>query len=212
MLNLLDRLEIWTRQQYGLKTIGQVVRQYEDELTNAVHDAFRSGDAIDMRRTHRALLRSLAPDVYREGMREGGLNPEGLDREDEAAVEEAIDQWVSDQLGFVNDFAAAAANVKREPETREAVLGRIDQWVSSLRNFGEAGRLFALGNVYLTFDGDDGEESCEDCQRLKGQRHRRNWWADRGLLERNGNPHYECGRWSNCHHSFSDDSGEVVVS
>jgi hypothetical protein len=112
----------------------------------------------------------------------------------------------------VNQFAKDAAAAKRDPDLRPAVLARIPLWVDSMRNFGEAGKLYALGNIMLTFDGDDGAESCDDCQRYKKQRHSRNWWADRGLLERNGNPNYECRRYSACHHSFFDDSGKMIVS
>ncbi len=196
--------------RYAVKTIGQIVKRYEDALQRIVYDTFKSGDAIDMRRAHKALLREVAPEVYTEGMREGGIKEP--DAEDQQVTDEATSDWLAGQLEFVNQFARDAAAAKRDPDLRPAVLARVPLWVDSMRNFGEAGKLYALGNIPLTFNGDDGEESCDDCQRYKGQRHRRNWWADRGLLERNGNLNYECQRWDNCHHSFYDDKGKVVVS
>ncbi len=195
-----------------VKTINQIVTGYANRLTGIVRDAMRTGDAVYMRRAHKALLKNVARDVYRDGLREGGIEPKDETPEDRATTEEVIDDWISGQLEFVNQFAKDSAAVKKDKTGRDAIMGRVDQWVLSLRNFGEAGKLAALGNIPLTFDGDDGEESCDDCQRYKGQRHRRNWWAERGLLARNGNENFECGRWENCHHEFRDDKGAVIVS
>lgn len=196
--------------RYEAKTIGQIVKQYDDQLTRLVYETFRTGDAVDMRRAHRAMLKDFGLKVYVEGMREGG-NTEP-DAEDMKTAADVLDDWYISQSEHVNQFAKDAAAAKRDPKLRPAVLDRVPLWIDSLRNFGEAGKLAELGNIMLTFDGDDGEESCDDCQRYKGQRHRRNWWAKRGLLERNGNDNYECGRWSNCHHDFRNDKGEVIVS
>ncbi len=206
----LDRAVEYLEAKYSLKTIGQIIKQYDDQLTRLVYDTFRSGDAVDMRRAHRAMLRDFGLKSYIEGMREGETDEP--DAEDMATANDALDEWVSGQFEFVNQFAKDTAAAKRDRTLREAVLARVPLWVDSMRNFGEAGKLYALGNIMLTFDGDDGAESCDDCQRYKGQRHKRNWWADRGLLERNGNPNYECGRWDNCHHDFRDDKGKVIVS
>lgn len=196
--------------RYALKTIGQIVREYEDRLTNLVYDTFRTGDAVDMRRAHRAMLRDLGLKSYIEGMHEGGITEP--DKDDIETAQESLDEWYMAQSEFVNQFAKDAAEAKREAGKRDAVLARVPLWVDSMRNFGEAGKTYALGNIMLTFDGDDGAESCDDCQRYKGQRHKRDWWARRGLLERNGNLNYECGRWDNCHHSFFDNDGKIVVS
>ena len=197
-------------QEREVKTIGQIVKRYDDQLQRLVRDTFRTGDAVDMRRAHRAMMKDMGRSVYVEGMREGGINEP--DDEDIATLDDALDEWTSGQFEHVNQFAKDAAAAKKDTTKREGVLARVELWVAALRNFGEAGKLYALGNIPLTFDGDDGEESCDDCQRYKGQRHRRNWWADRGLLERDGNPNYECGRWPACHHSFKDDSGKVIVT
>ena len=194
------------------KTINQIVTGYINRLTALVNAAIRSGDAVTMRQQHKALIKNVARDIYRDGYREGGLDPKDLEPDERDNYEEAIDDWIASQSEYVNQFAKDAAAAKKDKEARAGVLGRVDQWASSLRNFGEAGRLAALGNIPLTYDGEDGEESCEECQQYKGQRHRRNWWAQRDLLRRNGNENFTCGRWDNCHHYFKDDNGKLVVS
>lgn len=194
------------------KTINQIVTGYINRLTALVNAAIRSGDAVTMRQQHKALIKNVARDIYRDGYREGGLDPKDLEPDERDNYDEAIDDWIASQSEYVNQFAKDAAASKKDKEARAGVLGRIDQWASSLRNFGEAGRLAALGNIPLTYDGEDGDESCEECQQYKGQRHRRNWWAQRDLLRRNGNENFTCGRWDNCHHYFKDDNGKLVVS
>lgn len=200
--------------RYGIeaKTIKQIVAGYVNRLTSIVNAAIKSGDAVTMRRAHKALLKNAAFDVYRDGWREGGVDIADLEPDERDAFDEAVADFIASQSEFIDQFAKDAASAKKDKAARDVVLARVDQWASSLRNFGEAGRVAALGNIPLTFGGDDGEESCDDCQQYKGQRHRRNWWAERGLLERNGNPNYECGRWDACHHSFLDDNGKVIVS
>ena len=195
-----------------VKTIAQVVTGYANRLTTLVNQTMRTGDYIEQRRAHKALLKNVARDVYRDGLREGGIEPRDETPEDKAATEEAIDDWLASQFEYVNQFAKDAAEAKKDKTKRAAILSRVDDWLVALRNFGEAGRLAALGNIMLTFDGDDGSESCDECQHYKGQRHRRNWWAERDLLRRNGNDNFGCGRWEPCQHPFRDDSGKVIVS
>jgi len=65
--------------------------------------------------------------------------------------------------------------------------------------------------MYLTYNGEDGEESCRQCQKYKGQRHKKSWWESRGLLGRNGNENFDCGRWENCHHNYYNDAREQVL-
>jgi hypothetical protein len=49
------------------------------------------------------------------------------------------------------------------------------------------------------FTGEDGAESCSDCQRLKGQRHRMKDWTRKGLRPRVDTSAFECGGWM-CQH------------
>jgi len=195
------------------KTIAQVARDYEDALDRFVRDVLQHGGGeVDFRRSHKALIRSIAESAYIEGMREAGGSKDDLDGEDILAIE----TWKDNQVGYVDAFAAdiRAASLSDAPEgAAAAILARVPVWVASLRNLGDMGRLSALGNVNLTMDGPDGKESCVECQTYKGQRHTKKWWERRGLLSRNGNENFSCGRWEGyCQHSFRNDDGEVIVA
>lgn len=200
----------------GEKTIAQVTQRYSDTLERWVRDTLnRNMSEVDLRRAHKALLRSgIAEEAYKEGMREAG----SAQPDDDYGAEDVLQvaSWVDEQIGHVDSFASDvwdASGVGADEAKQENVLSRIELWIASLRNLGDQGRLFILGNIPLTLDGPDGKETCPECQRYKGQRHRRDWWEKRDLLRRNGNTNYTCGRWEGyCLHYFRDDQGEIVVA
>lgn len=196
------------------KSINEVLREYEDTLDRWVVDAANGNmDAKDVARAMRALIREKGPAAFTEGLREGGIPDVAANLTDED--ESQVDDWIKGQLEYVTPFAkdaAAVAELTGDAQTaaRNALLGRVDEWRNSLQAIGQKGYLAAKGNPMLTFDGEDGEESCKTCRRYKGQRHRRTWWEARGLLDRpNGN--YECGRFDPCQHHFYDSDGNLVM-
>jgi hypothetical protein len=68
------------------------------------------------------------------------------------------------------------------------------------------GKLRSRKSVMLTLEGSDGKESCPECIRYKGQRHRARWWMSHGLVPAPGNENYTCGNYQ-CQHVLNDDSG-----
>lgn len=166
----------------GLKTIGQITRQYNDQLTNAVYDVFNgNSDAIDLRRAHKALLREFAFQVYDEGLHEGGITDADLDDEDKAVRGEAVFDWLTNQTEFVNDFAKAVAEARKDKDKRPAILDRVSMWVDSLRTLGDQGRAYALRNVRAKWYLGDRQNHTPDCIDLsKKAAHRVSWWTERG--------------------------------
>lgn len=194
------------------KSINEVVRRYRDAFENVLYDAFngRMSQTLLVAKLA-AIIESNAGDAYREGMREGGGDPEtDFTKEDQSVV----DDWISTQIGVLAGFAQAAVDVRSADDkdtARAAILDRVDMWVEGLNQLGMLGSLNMKGDPMLTYDGDDGEESCTECQKYKGQRHRRSWWEKKGLLERNGNENFTCGRWDNCHHNYYFDDGSIAL-
>jgi hypothetical protein len=197
----------------SLKSVNEVLREYTDVLERYVVDTVNGNmTSGEMSRAHKALLKRLAPEAYREGMREGGVRDPEAEMEDDD--DSAIDDWIAEQAQYTLEFARACAEAgdatgDDKRNKRDAVLDRAGEWVDSLRVLGQRGYLSAKGNIPLTFDGDDGEESCVTCDKYKGQRHRKSWWEKRGLL---GKPNslYVCGRFK-CQHGFYDDDGTLVI-
>lgn len=147
------------------------------------------------------------PDAFGAGYTVNGEQP----------IEPDDDAWltarITAEVGHVDLLFQNLKVVKDEPVAPsiyvEEANKRADGYAQTLDAVFAEGRLRGARNVMLTLDGVDGQESCRDCQRLKGQRHRAKWWAEKGLIPgQPGNENYEC-RGYHCQHRLYTDGGEV---
>ena len=74
-------------------------------------------------------------------------------------------------------------------------------WNRSMQIFYDEGLLSADRNGMYEFAGSDGEESCDTCTRLKGQRHRLKDWARKGLRPKVDGDNFDCGGFL-CEHKL----------
>lgn len=195
-----------------LRTVKEVTTEYDVQLTKFVNMAF-DGDmnALDLARAHRALIRTLGPRAFAEGMREGGVNPDdsqdGLDSEDQ----DAIDEWVTEQVGYVRDFAKAAVEANGDTTKRIDVLARVLKWIDAMRSLGAVGKMSALKNAMGTWGLGQTEEHCRECNWLNGQRHRLKWFRSKGYVPREpGSDTLTCGGW-NCDCKILGDDGRRLI-
>ena len=135
--------------------------------------------------------------AYVEG---GGSLP--LDDDTAAWVRGELDA----QLGFVDSLFETLKALRKEGdfEAENEAVRRADGYCNSLDAFFNGVKLSGAGNIMLTFDGDDGKESCTDCQRYKGQRHRASWWIAHDAVPPSRS--FECGGY-HCDHFLRDDDG-----
>ena len=197
---------------HGVKSINEVLRSYRDGIENALYSAFNgSSSQADLISTLSDLIQSLASEVYKEGMREGGS--ENPDEDISESDQSKIDDWIDIQISSLAAFTQSAIDVRSADDKESArlsLLSRVDSWVASLSSLGDMGNLSAQGDIGLTFTGEDGKENCETCSNLKGKRHKRSWWEKNGYLGR-PNDNFICGRFEGCHHYFQDDDGNNVA-
>ena len=185
------------------RTVGQVVKQYDDVLTNFVSETLNgNSSAIDQRRAHTALIRQLAPQAYTEGLREGGIPAEEMDAADKANIA----NWIAEQLTFVNGFATDAQAASKDAALKPGILTRLGQWVEAMRSLGTQGMMSGQKNRMGQFILGETEEHCKTCNALHGQYHRMSWFLSRGLIPRKpGNLNFECrGFACLCNIKFSD--------
>lgn len=212
---LLDRADLFVQHaihhdwssRFRDKSINQMVLEYRNQLDEWIDQALRHRiNIIDMRRQHKALIRSIAPRVVQEGLDEGGIDEP--DSDDEEFIDELIGDWLASQIPHVDPFAKDAYNGVSD------LGGRLQAWTDAVRELGAKAKLYALGNISLTFKRDPrqkrSKEPCAECIKYEGKRHRYSWWNERGLLDRNGNDHFGCGRWEHCFHHFYNDKNEVI--
>lgn len=147
----------------------------------------------------RTLLRKYGEMAYRDGLNDGGVN---IDEQAPLAREDVLNIKVlaADQSQYVTNFGARLFKEGGITDA-QADLKPTQWWNGSIQPFYDQGRLSADKNAMMEFGGDDGEESCEDCQRLKGQVHRYYEWVERGY-----NPPYgenlACSGGKLCEHTL----------
>lgn len=147
---------------------------------------------------------NMASDYFQEAAEMGYVDG-GAELPLDAKTQGLIDARIAEEIGHVNQLFAglrdnAIANYEDEAQSRA------NGYADGLDSIYNLGKLCADGNQMLTFTGDDGNESCFDCQRLKGERHRASWWVDNDLIPGPGNDNYACNGY-NCSHILVDDEG-----
>lgn len=180
------------------------------DLVNRLGDAFidyvssRIGTAA-MAEAKRAVTEDVPGAFYRGYRDAGGEETDDGDEKWLTATQRA-------QLAWLEKAFADLKAVRRDGTAKaDDLRARAEVWGVTLDGIYAEGKLRGRQNVMLTLDGDDGEESCVECQRYKGKRHSAKWWLKRDLVRRNGNTNYTCGRWGNCHHHFYTDDGELYA-
>lgn len=110
---------------------------------------------------------------------------------------------VQAELDYVESFWADLATQRKAGDTT-LPAARIELYARSLDALYNELRARAAKNQMLEFDGDDGQESCATCQKLKGQQHRAKWWIGKGLIPAQpGNANFECKGFM-CQHFLRD--------
>ena len=130
--------------------------------------------------------------AYIDGLEDGGVEGSELDEDDKRLIGDIAvhdTQYVTD---LVNEIYSEAG-MSGTPESRAPL------WKSTTDEFYYAGIASADKNGMYIFTGDDGEESCADCRRLKGVKHRMKWWIEKELRPGVDHDNFECGGWR-CKH------------
>ena len=205
LLNLLDKVA---------ESDSSAVSDYESELQSLVQSVLRGSgrtSKADFRREMKQAISDAANAVAVEAFESEGNEAEDLDTEDLAFIKE----FTGGQRAYVDGFADW---LKDKESDLDQAVGRVDSWVTSMQNFYDQMRARAMGNPRLEFFGDDGADSCTECQEFQGAVHTLKWWQGdnpEGLdyTKRNGNPAFGCGRWETCKHGFKKvKGGEVVIA
>ena len=142
----------------------------------------------------RSLVRQYGYLAYQDGLEAGGVTDGVLDDEDEAEFMTML----AAQNAYVADFAKSAADLS----DAEAAIKPAMWFRKSVSPFFDVGRNSADKNGVYEFAGEDGEESCTTCQRLKGQRHRMKDWTRKQLRPGVDTTNFDCGGW-NCRHKLA---------
>lgn len=167
------------------KDLAATEEAFNSAFTNIINGAV-AGDytRAQAQRQLARLLQRTCPQGYVDGLSDGGVeisSPDELERDDQRMVEKMLNA----QGVFVNDLMATVYSDDGITNAQADIKSQ--QWFSgSVLPFYQAGLQASGIDPMMEFVGDDGKESCEDCKRLKGQRHRLSDWVDRGFDPPNG--------------------------
>ena len=182
----------------------QVKRDYYNQIIVIVtgylnSDAPATGYRNDMRR---AMVNAFLP-AAEAGWTEGGA---------ELPMDGAMLDWLGTQqtaeLGYIATLFQALKDLRKSEDfdaSMEAAR-RADGYVATLDRIYNYAKTAAAKNKMLTFAGDDGAESCADCRRYKGKRHKASWWVSHNAVPPNRD--FECHGY-HCQHILVTDAGEV---
>lgn len=161
-------------------------------------DIVNSGLAGDANRRQvgnllKARLKRSGRSAYLDGLRDSGVSTSILNQDDE----QALAAWLSDASDYVDDFVD---ELFTQGLTQAEVESRAEMWATkSLQEAYYAGVMSANENGMYEFVGDDGDDTCETCQRLKGQCHRMKDWEAHRLIPGVDTDNFICGGWQ-CKH------------
>lgn len=167
---------------------------FEDDFADAVAGA--QNDTTN-RKWFGITLRQLVSDyglkAYIDGLKAGGVDTETLDGDDV----DTYAQLVAGQAGYIRNFADAIFDgVGYTPEIRAEMW-----YTKSISPFYYAGLASADRNGMYEFVGDDGDESCPDCTRLKYQVHRMKDWKRKRLRPGVDTDNFKCKGY-HCNHKL----------
>lgn len=116
------------------------------------------------------------------------------------------------EFGYINVMLQEAKELRKEEDFDffQWVTARADGYTRTTREFYNEGKLRSSKDIMVTFEGDDGAESCDECQMLKGQRHRVSWFVRRNFVPPHGTG-LSCHRGRYCRHYLISDKGVVVT-
>lgn len=125
----------------------------------------------------RSLINQYMDRLFEDGITDGGGDVAEIDADDRNILANLKGQ----QSGYVSDLLTAI--YKEDKVTIDQAALKPDMWFNkSLMPAYNAGLESAARNMLMEFSGDDGLESCPDCQVLKGQIHSYKAWKNRELV------------------------------
>lgn len=192
--------------------LDEIKAEYSDTLYAAMAGYLESEKSITSFRNevHRAVNDAFTLAFYAGYADAGG----------EAPIPDDAQEWLNGRIeteigfadGLFQELKTLRANSEMSQDSKLAwCQARADGYTASLSSVYGYGQTYGDENQMVSFDGEDGEESCPDCQKMKGKRHSLKWWKENDLIPRPGNPNYECGNYQHCHHGLYDDEGNWIA-
>jgi hypothetical protein len=198
------------RQFGALKAEGDlsaVNATYNDAILQALINYFEGGAIAPSRNAFKRAMIQAFGDAFDHGYTDGG-GELPIDDDSIGWLEARLNQ----EIGYIDMLFEQMKALRKEPDFDYFSWATLhtQNYVNTLREIYNSGKLRVMDNVMVTFDGDDGAESCPDCQKLKGKRHKISWFIARDYVPPFGRG-LECHPGRRCQHGLRKDDGEWVT-
>jgi hypothetical protein len=181
--------------------------EYHDKITKALIDFLEGGNITSSRNAFkRAIVEAFGPAFDLGWVEGGGDLPTDSDAND------WLNARVGAELGYVEMLYQQAKELRKEEgfDGFAWASARADGYTGTLREVYNQGKLRAMKDIMVTFEGEDGAKSCDTCQELKGKRHRISWFVKRNFVPPHGSG-LDCAKGGHCQHALYNDKGEAVT-
>jgi hypothetical protein len=176
------------------------------EIHDAVYDYLTGTGNVTAYRPAMALAVSAAYIAAADVAYVEGGSDLPLDSETAAWARAELDS----QLSFIDQLFETLKELRKEDGVNPAAeaLGRANGYASSLDSFYAGALMRGSDNITLEFGGSDGKESCPDCKRMQGKRHKISYILAHNLIPAPGNDKYQCQGYNCEHYWFNPKTGE----
>lgn len=171
------------------KKLQQTSTQFADTMTKIMAD--KPPTKAQAKAQMRGAMLDSVKDIYAAVLADYGIDE--LDDEDDSEIADLI----AEQSPYINDLADemySEDGMVGTPEDRGA------KWAGVIDAAYYLAQYVVDTDGMYSFEGDDGKESCDTCQGLKGEQHRMSWWVENELRPGVDHDSFDCGTWNNCQH------------
>ena len=188
--------------------LSSINKKYHDAITRQLINYFEGGAIGATRNTFKNAMINAFGDAFDLGWTEGGGT---LPIDDEDALG-WLEARLNQEAGYIDMLFQEAKELKKDKEFDYFawVTARADGYTNTLKEVFNNAHLRAMPNQMVTFEGDDGQESCATCQMLKGKRHKISWFVANNYVPPFGSG-LDCAKGGHCQHGLKDDKGNWVT-
>lgn len=136
-----------------------------------------------------------------------------------AQMEDGDRQWILDrmqqEIGYADRLFDELKALRKESENTQELVGVVmhhaEGYARTLDAVYAEGVMRGGRDEKYTFDGEDGMESCPECQKMKGKEMRAADIVAMDLIPYPGTPHYSCHGYNCRHFWLNTQTGQVLM-
>jgi hypothetical protein len=204
--------DIWVGAAYAgvFKAAGElsaINSMYHDAITQNLVKYFEGGSVAGPKNSYKRSMVEAFGSALDLGWSDGGGTPPP-----DADTLEWFNTRVGQELAYIDTMYQEAKELRKEEgfDYFSWVTARADGYTNTLREIYNVGKLRAMSNKMVTFLGEDGAESCDTCQKLKGKRHKISWFVANNYVPPFGTG-LDCHQGRRCQHYLQDDEGNAIT-